>query len=68
MTNKLKQKEETVTKDVMFLIGRGENCECSDCPVLYGGECYTGKTPKRRLITRKHTTTLYTLKPNKKKK
>ena len=26
-------------RDVTFLIGRGENCQCSDCPVLYGGEC-----------------------------
>lgn len=26
-------------KEVVFLIGRGDNCQCSDCPVLYGGEC-----------------------------
>lgn len=26
-------------KEVIFLIGRGENCQCDDCPVLYGGEC-----------------------------
>lgn len=28
-----------VEKEVVFLIGRGENCQCSDCPVLYGGDC-----------------------------
>jgi hypothetical protein len=28
-----------VEKEVIFLIGQGENCRCSDCPVLYGGEC-----------------------------
>lgn len=28
-----------VTKDVVLLFGRGKNCECGDCPVLYGGDC-----------------------------
>lgn len=36
--------------------GRGENCQCSDCPVLYGDDCpyddvETNKKP--RLITKK---------------
>lgn len=26
-------------KEVIFMVGRGENCQCADCPVLYGGEC-----------------------------
>ena len=26
-------------KEVVFLIGRGKYCQCSDCPVLYGGDC-----------------------------
>lgn len=26
-------------KEVIILIGRGVNCKCADCPVLYGGEC-----------------------------
>ena len=29
-----------IEKEVTFLMGRGENCQCSDCPVLYGGDCY----------------------------
>ena len=29
-----------IVKEVTFLMGRGENCQCSDCPVLYGGDCY----------------------------
>lgn len=29
----------TVVKEVIFLSGRGKNCECYDCPVLYGGDC-----------------------------
>lgn len=29
----------TVIKEVVFLTGRGKNCKCYDCPVLYGGEC-----------------------------
>lgn len=48
-----KAKKKTVIKKVTFLLGRGENCTCSDCPVLYGGECYTGETPKKRLFTKK---------------
>lgn len=35
VTKKIKNKE------VVFLIGRGENCSCYDCPVLYGDECPT---------------------------
>lgn len=44
--------KKTITKKVTFLIGRGENCTCSDCPVLYGGKCLTGKTPKKTVITK----------------
>ena len=32
-------KKKTITKEVVFMIGRGQNCQCSDCPVLYGGDC-----------------------------
>ena len=28
-----------IVKEVTFLQGRGENCPCSDCPILYGSEC-----------------------------
>lgn len=28
-----------ITKEVLFMRGRGENCRCLDCPVLYGGDC-----------------------------
>lgn len=35
-------------KEVVFLIGRGENCTCADCPVLYGGECYTTDTNNKK--------------------
>lgn len=28
-------------KEIGILIGRGENCTCPDCPVLYGDECPT---------------------------
>ncbi len=28
-------------KEVVGVIGRGKNCTCSDCPVLYGAECPT---------------------------
>lgn len=44
------------TKEVVFLRGRGENCECSDCPVLYGGDCpYDNEeeNAKPRLTTKK---------------
>ena len=30
-------------KSVAILIGRGENCTCADCPVLYGDTCPTSK-------------------------
>lgn len=43
-------KRKTITKDITFLVGRGIGCTCSDCPVLYGGECLTGETPKETLI------------------
>ncbi len=26
---------------IHILIGRGKNCTCYDCSVLYGGKCYT---------------------------
>lgn len=32
------------------MIGRGIGCTCSDCPVLYGGECLTGETPEETII------------------
>lgn len=32
-------------KEVVFLFGQGENCKCSDCPVLYGGDCPFDITP-----------------------
>lgn len=28
-------------KEIGILIGRGKNCSCVDCPVLYGGTCPT---------------------------
>lgn len=35
-----------IVKEVTFLIGRGKNCKCSDCPVLYGDDCpYDTVTP-----------------------
>lgn len=46
--------KKTIEKEVMFLIGRGENCQCSDCPVLYGMDCpYDKKPSKKGLITKK---------------
>ena len=30
-------------REFIALIGRGENCTCSDCPVLYGETCPTSK-------------------------
>lgn len=36
---KVKIGKRTIEKEVVFLIGRGENCKCSDCLVLYGGDC-----------------------------
>lgn len=46
--------KKTITKEVTFLIGRGENCQCGDCPVLYGGDCpYDKKPSKKGLITKK---------------
>lgn len=35
-------------KAIAFLIGRGENCTCGDCPVLYGGECMTTKENNKK--------------------
>lgn len=26
-------------KEIGILIGSGENCQCDDCPVLYGDDC-----------------------------
>ncbi len=34
-----------ITKDVIFMVGRGENCQCYDCPVLYGGDCPYDEAP-----------------------
>ena len=28
-----------IEKEVIFIRGQGKNCQCSDCPVLYGGDC-----------------------------
>ena len=47
------KKEKTITKEVVFFLGRGIGCSCSDCPVLYGGECMTGKTPKQQIKVKK---------------
>lgn len=49
-------KKKRIVKEVVFMIGQGENCQCSDCPVLYGGDCpfddeETNKKP--RIITKK---------------
>jgi hypothetical protein len=33
---------------VHILKGTGDNCSCADCPVLYGGECYT--TPENDFL------------------
>ena len=52
----MSMKKKTITKEVVFLAGRGIGCTCSDCPVLYGGECYTGKTPEQQIVTKKVTT------------
>lgn len=34
--------------EIHFLRGRGDNCTCHDCSVLYGGTCYT--TPYNNLL------------------
>lgn len=34
--------------EIHVLIGRGNNCSCSDCSVLYGGDCYT--TPINNML------------------
>ena len=47
------KKKKTITKEVVFMVGRGIGCTCPDCPVLYGGECLTGKTPKKTLFVKK---------------
>lgn len=49
-------KKKTITKEVFFLRGQGENCQCSDCPVLYGGDCpfdSEEENKKPRHITKK---------------
>lgn len=46
--------KKTITKEVVFMIGRGQNCQCYDCPILYGGDCpYDEKPIKRQLISKK---------------
>ena len=32
---------EWVGKEIAVLVGRGDECTCADCPVLYGAECPT---------------------------
>lgn len=48
--------KKTITKEIVFMQGRGENCQCSDCEVLYGGECpydTPEENKKPRLISKK---------------
>lgn len=33
---------------IAIMVGRSENCECSDCPVLYGADCPTSMPNKVR--------------------
>jgi len=49
------KEKETITKEVVFFAGRGIGCTCTDCLVLYGGECQTGKTPEQQIVTKKVT-------------
>lgn len=38
-----------IKKEIGVMFGRGENCTCPDCPVLYGGECYTTEENNKKL-------------------
>lgn len=35
-------------KQIAVLIGRGQNCQCVDCPVLYGYEACPFDKPKKK--------------------
>lgn len=41
-------------KEVVFLIGRGRYCRCSDCEVLYGGKCPFDSAKFRREFEKKY--------------
>ena len=46
----------TIIKPVIFFRCKGKNCRCSDCPVLYGGDCpydSVEENKKPRLISKK---------------
>lgn len=33
------KKKKIIEKEVLFFRGKGQNCQCYDCEVLYGGDC-----------------------------